>query len=93
MNGYSCQCEPGWTGAECDVDIDECQSIPCQNNASCENLVGDYSCTCPDQYRGKDCEYNEQIPQCSPNPCPRGLTCAEGTRTDYVCIQCSDKGE
>ena len=31
INGYKCQCQPGYTGRDCDVDIDECQSFPCIN--------------------------------------------------------------
>ena len=31
INGYKCQCQPGYTGIDCDVDIDECQSSPCIN--------------------------------------------------------------
>ena len=31
INGYKCQCQPGYTGIDCDVDIDECQSPPCFN--------------------------------------------------------------
>ena len=31
INGYKCQCQPGYIGIDCDVDIDECQSSPCIN--------------------------------------------------------------
>ena len=31
INGYKCQCQPGYTGIDCSVDIDECQSSPCIN--------------------------------------------------------------
>ena len=31
INGYKCHCQPGYTGIDCDVDIDECQSSPCIN--------------------------------------------------------------
>ena len=26
---YECQCVPGYTGGECETNIDECQSYPC----------------------------------------------------------------
>ena len=31
INGYKCQCQAGYTGMDCEVDIDECQSSPCIN--------------------------------------------------------------
>ena len=29
VNNYRCQCQGGFTGYDCDVEIDECQSSPC----------------------------------------------------------------
>lgn len=31
VNGYTCDCNLGWTGVTCDTDIDECQTDPCVN--------------------------------------------------------------
>ena len=38
------------------LDIDECGSWPCQNNGSCVNGVGVYTCNCPSGYTGDQCE-------------------------------------
>ena len=32
--GYSCVCDPGWTGPNCSVNIN-CLSGPCQNGGTC----------------------------------------------------------
>ena len=29
VNSYTCQCQAGYTGYDCEVEIDECQSSPC----------------------------------------------------------------
>ena len=42
MNNFTCNCVPGYTGAMCEVDIDECEEIVCQNNGTCINLVNQY---------------------------------------------------
>ena len=47
VNGYTCQCEPGWTGANCNVDINECDILtPCQNDGSCTVSVYSRSDVC-----------------------------------------------
>ena len=50
MNMYSCSCMDGYTGMNCQTDIDECSSNPCQNGGTCED-----SCSCTDGYTGMNC--------------------------------------
>jgi len=38
------------------ADIDECDSNPCQNGATCNDLVGEYRCDCVNGTTGVQCE-------------------------------------
>ena len=35
LQNYTCVCHDGYTGVNCEFDVDECQSSPCQHNATC----------------------------------------------------------
>lgn len=39
-------CPPGFTGAFCEVDVNECCSAPCLNGAICQDLINSYVCHC-----------------------------------------------
>eukprot|EP00112_Aurelia_sp_Birch-Aquarium-sp1_P012396 Seg2608.1 transcript_id=Seg2608.1/GoldUCD/mRNA.D3Y31 product="L-rhamnose-binding lectin CSL3" protein_id=Seg2608.1/GoldUCD/D3Y31 len=55
--GYQCYpCMPGRTGLQCDRDINECESSPCLNGGTCNNLVNKYTCICDTRYTGTNCE-------------------------------------
>ena len=32
---YVCNCHVGYTGINCDIDINECDAEPCHNNGTC----------------------------------------------------------
>ena len=34
-DGYDCACDPGYTGRDCGVEINECDPDPCMNGATC----------------------------------------------------------
>ena len=38
------------------LDIDDCESGPCQNGATCIDKVADYECICVKGFTGHDCE-------------------------------------
>ncbi|XP_049322590.1 protein crumbs homolog 2a [Astyanax mexicanus] len=80
--GYVCQCQPGYTGETCSVNIDECVSEPCQNGGQCEDRVNGYVCICADGYRGVECEVD--IDECESAPCQNGGVC-EDLVGDYEC--------
>lgn len=37
-------------------EFDACGSDPCQNGATCTNILSSYNCSCPPGYEGMDCE-------------------------------------
>ena len=51
-NEYVCGCPVGYSGMQCEVNIDDCESKPCMNGASCTDLVANYKCTCNPGYTG-----------------------------------------
>ena len=53
---YKCVCQPGFTGKNCETNINECDPSPCLNGGNCVDGVNDYTCKCAAGYTGKDCE-------------------------------------
>lgn len=52
-----CQCSLGFTGHLCEIQVNECESNPCQNNGQCHDLVGGYECNCLNTgFHGLNCE-------------------------------------
>lgn len=36
--------------------MDHCYDSPCQNNATCQNQLENYTCTCQAEFTGQNCE-------------------------------------
>ena len=72
---YKCTCNSGFTGVNCETNIDECASNPCLNG-NCNNLIGAYNCSCFAGWTGINC--NTNIDECLSNPCTNGATCVNG---------------
>jgi hypothetical protein len=59
-----CVCRLGYTGENCELEIDNCAAQPCQNNGLCVSHPGGYNCICQDKIVD-DCCCNGIV-----NPCP-----------------------
>ncbi|KAF4095682.1 cubilin isoform X1 [Onychostoma macrolepis] len=58
--GYICRCDPGWAGQNCDQNVNECSSNPCQNGGTCTDGINGYTCTCTSQWTGPQCQTPQQ---------------------------------
>ena len=43
---FTCQCKVGYTGRNCEVNVDDCVSVTCPNNRVCMDGVNTFECIC-----------------------------------------------
>uniref|UniRef100_A0A1I8FHT9 Delta-like protein n=1 Tax=Macrostomum lignano TaxID=282301 RepID=A0A1I8FHT9_9PLAT len=93
VNGhYTCDsngrrvCMIGWTGADC-TQPDPCIPSPCLNGATCSNVGGVASCSCPSGFTGSRCETDIDECKAVDSPCLNNATC-ENTIGSFHC-KCS----
>lgn len=63
------------------VQNDPCSPNPCHKQAQCHGLMGDFYCSCPDNYEGKTC--SELKDHCKTNQC-KGETPSESRRPQIL---------
>ena len=61
-----------------------CVSSPCQNGATCAEIVGELACLCGDGYTGATCD-TALGPPCASSPCQNGGVCSERTANTFSC--------
>ena len=73
INGYECECRAGFTGVNCEININECEPLPCRNNATCLDLDNRYECLCLPGFEGAQCQLD--VDECLNNPCENSGIC------------------
>ena len=54
---FSCRCEPGWIGVQCETMINYCENSQCLNKATCRPMLLNYTCDClGTSFSGRYCE-------------------------------------
>ena len=78
---YSCDCFTGFTGTNCDENIDDC--LPCNEcaNGACIDGIAAYTCDCEPGFNGTFCD--QEINECDTVDCNNG-TCTDLVN-DYMC--------
>ena len=63
-----CICKAGYTGENCTEELNECDSSPCSNNGSCDDMRNGFECQCNGTgFEGSSCEI--EIDECASSPC------------------------
>ncbi len=64
------------------MEINYCDSNPCQNGAMCINKMDGFECVCLAEYDGFLCQHDRD--SCTFSPCGMNGNCID-TLTEYMC--------
>lgn len=74
----------GYSGINCESNIDDCSINRCKNGGSCIDLVNDFKCVCDPPFTGRECQ--DQLDPCSPNKCRHNAKCTPSSNyLDFAC--------
>ena len=89
--GYFCRCKPGYTGINCQENINDCLNATCFNGGSCIDGINSYTCDCKWPFMGRYCQTQMK---CSDNDesnrvCKNNGVCIEATSgVNYSAPRC-----
>ena len=88
VENFECSCYVGWTGPECEDDIDFCQPDKFGNCSqmgtdSCIDGNSTHTCTCLQGFTGDLCSVD--IDDCDPDPCFSNATCIDLPLGMFIC--------
>ena len=63
------------------VNINECDSNPCENGATCRDDTDGFMCQCAPGYYGSRCQH--MLDHCSSSPCRNSATCINQVLTNW----------
>jgi Notch-like protein len=90
-NGGSCSqgkccCSPSYTGARCEVTVNQCLSTPCLNHGLCLSSTDSFNCICLPGYSGRLCQTLIDPCQQQNRTCLNGGVCVPlGDYTGFYC--------
>ena len=80
---YTCECEPGYTGTDCENNIDDCVGVNCNDHGTCTDGVNSFNCDCDEGFSGTMCETN--IDDCVGVNCSGHGQCIDGVN-NFTCL-------
>ncbi|XP_077398228.1 protocadherin Fat 3a isoform X4 [Festucalex cinctus] len=84
--GFSCSCNPLYTGGRCEIEITACVPNPCKNGGMCKAIGNAFLCSCRRGFMGLTCE--KDVNECERgNPegeCENGGACVN-THGSFYC--------
>ncbi|XP_061537155.1 protocadherin Fat 3a isoform X5 [Phycodurus eques] len=84
--GFSCSCNPMYTGGRCEIEITACVPNPCKNGGMCKAIGNAFLCGCRRGFIGLTCE--KDVNECDrSNPegeCENGGICVN-THGSFYC--------
>lgn len=72
----------GFTGTQCEININECENNPCLNGGTCTDKINGFTCACALGFSGSRCQIN--IDDCVSQPCRNNGICHDSI-AGYTC--------